>query len=168
MDIVKLNNKYFTPYEARGLDVIEKKRVDIGTAKSVLVHALLITVATTFLIMMLNGCSGEQPAARDPYPEMPADLRQMQGQWVVDDTNVCALCQVKIQDYTIRIRYQEKQDGAILKQNVSIDRLDEQRHLLIINGGTGAWPYNRSNDVLKLEFFNEKGWHKFSLKRSDA
>ena len=144
-----------------------KKRVEIKKGKSALAYGLLIAAALMFLFMMLSGCSGEQPMAQDPYPEMPTDLCQMQGAWVAADTNSCALCQATIQGYTIRIRYQIQVDSELVKQNVSIDRLDEQRSLLIINGGTGAWPYERAAEgVLKLEFFNEKGWHKLSLKRA--
>lgn len=123
-------------------------------------------VALSAIALTLSGCSENEAAAYAPYPDMPADLRQLQGTWAAADTNRCTTCEAVFQGYTIRIRYQEEPDDPMIKQNVSISRLDDQRNLLIINGGAGAWPYDRSTqDELELEFFNDSGWHKLSLRR---
>ena len=131
-------------------------------------YGFVLALAGFIAAWALLGCS-EQEAAYDPYPDMPSDLRQLQGIWTAADTNACATCEAVFQGYTIRVRYQETDDDPIIKQNVSINRLDEQRHLLIINGGAGAWPYDRSTSgELELEFFNDSGWHKLSLRREQG
>lgn len=123
-------------------------------------------VAVSVVTLTVSGCSKSEESAYDPYPDMPSDLRQLQGAWAAADTNMCTTCEAVFQGYTIRVRYQEAPDDPMIKQNVSINRLDEERHLLIINGGAGAWPYDRSTqDELELEFFNDAGWHKLSLRR---
>lgn len=131
-------------------------------------YGIFCATLLAFLALMLSGCTDTEKTAADPYPDMPADLRQLQGSWVDVNTNDSAECTAVIQDYTLRIRYQNSPDQPLQKQNGSIERLDEERKLIIINGGAGACRYNfLDDDHLMLEFFTSDGWHNTHLRRSN-
>ena len=138
--------------------------------QNVLYGAFVIS-ALACLILMLSGCSRPSaPNVVDPYPDMTPDLKRMQGTWVDVNTNDSIECTAIIQGYTLRLRYQGGEEALQLKQNASIERLDEQRKLIVLNGGTGAWPYElqpeNGIDHLELEFFSSDGWHNLDLCRA--
>jgi hypothetical protein len=131
----------------------------------------LLTVFSASLLLILSGCSKEPAAEVDPYPEMSVHLRNLQGNWTDSNTNSASESAAVIQGYTIRVRYQASPDDVLQKQNASIDRVDEQLQMIVLNGGTGAWPYELKRDgtnaLLKLSFFSTDGWHKMELSRSE-
>lgn len=124
--------------------------------------------------LMLTGCSPQTAENADPYPDMPNDLRMMQGSWVALDTNGCMKCGALVDGYTIRLRFQDQPEMPMLKQNSSIDRLDAERKLIILNSGYAAWPYSigteDGQDHFELEFYNQasKEWHRLHLKRAET
>ncbi|MDF7824227.1 hypothetical protein P4B35_09415 [Pontiellaceae bacterium B12227] len=121
-----------------------------------------------FLSLIISGCGDTEQDIADPYPDMQADLRLLQGSWVDVNTNDSIECTTVFQDHTIRIRYQKSPEQPLQKQNGSIERLDEQRKLIIINGGAGACNYTFLEDQnLMLEFFTSDGWHIVHLRRAD-
>ncbi|MDF7807666.1 hypothetical protein P4E94_09480 [Pontiellaceae bacterium B12219] len=131
----------------------------------------LITLISVGLLFAVNGCSKEPAAEVDPYPEMSKPLRNLQGNWTNASTNNTAESAAIIQGYTIRVRFQEAPDQILQKQNASIDRIDEKLQMIVLNGGTGAWPYelkqDGTNTFLTLRFFATDGWHKMELCRND-
>lgn len=134
-------------------------------------NRIISALAATCIGLFLSGCSEQAEVEIDPYPEMSSDLHSLQGSWVDINTNDLVECTAVFQGYTIRVRYQAAPEESIQKQNASIDRLDETRDLILINGGTGAWPYiyskDHENEQLQLEFFLSDGWHKLNLSRSE-
>lgn len=134
-------------------------------------YGILFTVVATCLNLIFSGCSEQPETEADPYPEMSSGLRALQGTWVDINTNDAVECTAIFQGFTIRIRYQAGPEELTQKQNAAIDRLDEARNLVLINGGTGAWPYtylqDNGTENLQLEFFTSDGWHKVNLNRAD-
>lgn len=142
---------------------MKKKRYDLcGT--------YIVTSAICFWLM-LSGCSEQPGATTDPYPEMSTQLRSLQGSWIDLKPDDPVECTAIFQGYTVRVRYQAAQDETVQKQNASIDRLDEVRKLILINGGAGAWPYDfiqkNETEYLYLEFYMPDGWHKLHLQRDE-
>lgn len=123
------------------------------------------------LALLLSGCSKQPEEAVDPYPDMSTELRAMQGSWTDVNTNDSVDCSVIVQGYTIRVRYQAAPEEPVKKQNASIERLDEARNLILVNGGSGAWPYeylkNNGTETLKLEYYTPTGWFYLNLNRAD-
>ena len=134
-------------------------------------YGMFFSVAAACLSLMLTGCSEQPGADADPYPDMSTQLRTLQGSWEDINTNDSVECTAVFQGYTIRVRYQATPEASTQKQNASIERLDEARNLILINGGSGAWPYDYFKDNgtenLRLEFFTTDGWHKLILSRAD-
>lgn len=132
---------------------------------------IFFTISVACFWLMLTGCSKQPEADIDPFPDMSTELRTLQGSWVDINTNDSVECTVVFQGYTIRVRYQAAPEAVTQKQNASIDRLDEARNLILINGGSGAWPYDYLKDNgtenLQLEFFATDGWHQLNLYRAD-
>lgn len=140
----------------------------------VIPHRFFFAAVLAYLIPMLAGCSRQTAESADPYPEMPSDLRMMQGSWVALNTNGCMTCGTLIDGYTIRLKFQRRPEMPLLKQNASIDRLDVQRKLIIMNSGYAAWPYSigrkDGRDHFELEFYNpaNKEWNRVLLKRTET
>jgi len=134
-----------------------------------LFYGLFVILTITCLFLMVSGCSPNEPVAPDPFPEMPDTLRTLQGTWIPSTTNCCNEGSAIIDGYTVRIRYQENTNSALLKHNASIERVDAPRKLLVLNGGTAAWPYfhrkEGNKELLDIEFFSHSGWNKISLQR---
>lgn len=141
--------------------------------KTTIMYGVLTLAAMTLLFLMLQGCSRQSTdtTAYTPYPEMPERLQALQGTWTDINTNDAVECAVVIQGYTIRVRYHSAADELLQKYNASIDRLDEEQSVLILNGGTGAWPCQLTEvdeqETLKLDFFGTDGWHEMLLRRTD-
>lgn len=139
--------------------------------KITLIYRAFALAACVCVVLLLNSCSGESASTNEPYPDMPTELKSMQGTWVDVNTNDAIECTAIIQGYTIRVRYAPGEEQPLQKHNASIDRIDEQRDLLILNGGIGAWPYalesQDNGQHLELEFFGTDGWHKMTLSRAD-
>ena len=136
-----------------------------------------MTMLRTILLGLLacayfSGCSKEAQSV-DPYPDMPSDLRAMQGAWEALDTNACMQCGVTIQGYTLRLRFQDNPERPLLKQNLSISRIDVARKVLVLNNGYTAWPYSvglqDGEERFDLKFFNTVGgnWHTIQMKRAE-
>ena len=138
-----------------------------------ILYGTFVVSALAFLLLMLTGCAeaSVHEMNHDPYPDMPPELRRMQGSWVNANTNGSIESAAIIQGYTIRVRYQKDSESPKQKQNASIDRLDEERHLIVLNGGIGAWPYSLKPDagkeLLEIEFYGSGGWHRMNLCRAD-
>jgi len=107
---------------------------------------------------MLCSCgesSGE--SGRLPGAEMaiPSDLRAMQGLWHASDTNSCVHCELNIDQYTIRLRYQKDEDAPNIKWNLAVSRIHEARNLLFFHNGS-AWSYHyhlaAGEPLLEVEF----------------
>lgn len=132
-------------------------------------YSLFFILVIMFFLMLVIGCSESESVATDPYPEMSRELRNLQGTWVPATTNCCDTSTAIFTGYTIRIRYKQNAESPLLKHNVSIERVDAARQLLVLNGGTKAWPfYHRSEDgteLLDIEFFSQTGWQSAFLKR---
>lgn len=137
--------------------------------KARLIYSLFFFLALFFLFLMVSGCSESESSVADPYPEMTHKLRTLQGTWTAASTNSCSEGGAIIDGYTVRIRYQQNTNSPLFKHNASIDRVDAERQLLILNGGTGAWPfYHRTQEgkeLLDIEFFSQSGWNKVNLQR---
>lgn len=123
----------------------------------------------SLILSLCAGCSdsSENPPP-DPYPDMPPVLKSLQGAWSTLQTNES--CSVLFQGYTVRLRYENDEDGIQHKQNASIDRVDTDRSYLIINGGSGAWSYRfdpADQQQLYLEFLTEAGWRRIHFTRSE-
>lgn len=135
----------------------------------ILFSAFVIS-ALACLLLMISGCSNDTTTTLDPYANMAPALQRLQGTWTDFNTNDTVECTATIQGYTIRVHFQGSEEANHFKQNVSIDRLDEQRSLIVLNGGTGAWPYKlipeNGEDHLELEFFSSDGWHNLDLCRA--
>ena len=140
--------------------------------KNLLLYGLFYSATVLLLSLMLSGCSKQETVEVDPYPEMSADLKSMQGRWLASDTNNVQECGAIIEGYTIRLRYQSQTNSPMLKHNASIDRLDEARKLIIINGGIAAWPYyygpEDGIEHLEVEFFSKEGWNRMHMTRREA
>lgn len=134
-------------------------------------HGIFFSLSAACLWLMLTGCSKQPKEDIDPHPDMPTELRVLQGSWVDTNTNDLAECTAIFQGYTIRVRFQPSPEESTQKQNASIDRLDETRNLILINGGAGAWPYDyyteNGTEKIRLEFFTADGWHERILCRAD-
>jgi hypothetical protein len=121
-------------------------------------------------MLLLWGCTKHSEQAIDTSPDLPPPLQKMQGTWQTEDTT--AQCTAIFQLHTVRIRYQSQASEQLYKRNASIERVDAVRNQLIINGGTGSWPYRFSyengEEQLALEFFTEEGWRHIKLKRKET
>lgn len=139
--------------------------------KQRILYGAFVVSALTCLLLMLTGCSNEPAPEVNPYANMAPHLKQMQGTWVDYNTNDTVECTAIFQGYTVRVRYQGDAEGPQQKQNASIERLDEQRNLIVLNGGTGAWPYElqpeNGIEHLELEFYSSDGWHRIDLCRAN-
>ena len=130
-------------------------------------HGIICSAWLALSALMLFGCTDTEPP-EDPLQNMQTDLRQLQGTWIDLNTNDHIEYTAVIQNHTLRIRYQSSPEHPLQKQNDSIQRLDEERKLIIINGGAGTCRYNfLADDHLMLEFFTSDGWHNMHLRRSD-
>ena len=120
------------------------------------------------------GCSKSNEQEQARTPEMSPGLSRMQGNWIAASTNegCTATCGVLIDGHAVRIRYQESADAPVIRESAVIDRIDEQKKLLIINGGIGAWPYvhgtEDGREHLEIEFHVRSlgEWRRMHLKRS--
>lgn len=136
----------------------------------ILLHIVFTVSAFLFLILMLTGCSdtGNTPP---PQSHLTLTLQRMQGHWETPHSDTKEACTAIIQEHTIRLRYQADEEQPQLKINAGIERLDEQRNLIILHGGTGAWPYEISTqdglEHLVIEFFGHDGWHRLDLCRAN-
>jgi hypothetical protein len=134
----------------------------------------IIIVALAFVLVFISmGCSRDDLPDEDTGVELPAELGLMQGSWKASSANGCTEdCNVVIDGYTIRIRYQETPDSTVVRQSVVVDRLDEQKKLLLLNGGKGAWNYlygiTNGQEHLELNLFSRHHmkWKKLYLKRT--
>ena len=134
---------------------------------------------TAILVMILTitilGCSDSAESQQPDTQNIPEVLVQMQGSWVAVSTNGCTLkCGVNIDGNSIRVRYQESPDSSMVRVSVVVERVDEQKQLLIFNAGTGAWRYSLGTDDglehLELEFFSKSlvdNWRRMHLKRAE-
>lgn len=118
------------------------------------------------------GCS-EQPGDSTADDVLPRILNSMQGSWVSVTTNGCTdNCGATIEGYTIRLRYQATLDAPMVRHSSTIEKLDETRQLLILAGGSGAWPYfygiKDGEEHLEVEFFidQDQEWRRIYLRRS--
>ena len=139
--------------------------------KCQILYIIFFAMTATCLGLILTGCSKQPDEESDPYPDLSTELRSLQGSWINADTNDSVECTAVFQGHTIRVRYQAAPEVSPQKQNASIARLDTARKLILINGGSGAWPYDYFKDNgtenLRLEFFATDGWHKMTLYRAD-
>ena len=122
--------------------------------------------------LAISGCGDYEPSSDLQKAEaLPAELQKLQGRWCSVSTNKLMLCDVTIDQYTVRLKYKRTPEDALLKKNVMISEVDVQQHMLLINGGTAGWPYSLSRQgdqsVLNLEFYNNstKKWIKVYLRR---
>lgn len=135
-----------------------------------------VSVAVGLIVVLTcMGCSDH--AADEPEPDgtLPKTLGLMQGSWEPVSTNVSTdNCGVIIEGYSIRLRYQDSPDSPMIRQSAVIDHIDEQRKILMVNGGISAWPYFYGTkdglEHLELEFFSQyhKEWRRVRMRRSMA
>ena len=127
-----------------------------------------------YIGLALAGCDDDGVSTRDiPLAEiLPVALEALQGSWCSSETNVHATCDVIINEYPVRLKYQQNSEQPVLKQNVMIKEVDVRRNLLLINGGTAAWPYSLSRQsdgtvLISLKFYNSLSheWVKANLCR---
>jgi len=106
------------------------------------------------------GCGrpqADQGSASEADLDLPADLRAMQGEWSAIETNEHAACSINIAGYTIRMCYQKAVDDPLLKTNISIMEIDQQKKILVMHNNEGAWTYNLQEEheaYLFIEFFS--------------
>lgn len=123
---------------------------------------------------VLLGCGngGKMVAAPEMDDSLPKDLQRMQGVWQVASMNQCAMCDVNIDGLTIRLKYQSAPTEPLLKRNVSIKSVDEERKMLLMHNDLGGWSYhllqNNGQEQLDLHFFNtsRKAWEQVYLIKS--
>ena len=119
-----------------------------------------------------SGCS--RPADQEVAAEaaLRSDVQTMQGAWCAAATNEYSMCNVIIEGYTIRLQYRKTPDDELLKKNVSIMTLDQQRSMLVMYNDAGAWSYGwekrPEGDLLLLEFFDsvDREWARVRLMRN--
>ena len=131
-----------------------------------------VTVIGMSLILCGAGCSVEGDTKIDLEPDLPRALSLLQGKWVSVTTNGCTEnCGVLIDQYTVRIHYQNTPESPMERQSSIISRVDEEKHFLVTKDGRGGWPYfygkEDGEEHLELEFFSElKGaWQRMHLRR---
>ena len=132
-----------------------------------------ITAVGIITALSPTGCSNESDTDTEVAPDLPLVLSKMQGSWVSNTTNGCTdRCGVLIDQFTVRILYQETPDGAMERQSAIIDRIDEEKHFLITHEGRGVWPYyygvQDGEEHLEIEFFSERrgAWQRMHLRRA--
>jgi hypothetical protein len=135
-----------------------------------------VSVAVGVIIVLTcMGCSGYTEDALEPAADLPTGLGLMQGAWESISTNgVADHCGAMIEGYSIRLRYQDLPDSPLVRQSTVIDSINEQRQVLMVNQGIGAWPYFYDTkdglEYLDLEFFSQyhKEWRRVRMRRSVA
>lgn len=128
------------------------------------------------LVIMFSGCSDGREPQESEAQNLPKVLAQMQGSWVAVSTNGCTInCGVDFDGYSVRVRYQESPDSSMVRTSALVERVDEQKQLLIINGGVGAWEYSIGTEegleYLELEFYSrnsDENWRRMYLKRAES
>lgn len=136
-----------------------------------------ITVGlVTIFAVAIWGCSDSGNSQQSEVQSLPEALGRIQGVWEAVSTNGCTPnCGVNIDGYSVRVRFQEFPDSVMVRESALVERVDEQKEILIINGGSGAWDYSISVEdgleYLELEFFSHSldgNWRRMYLKRPDA
>jgi hypothetical protein len=135
----------------------------------------LLFGSLALVAVCLAGCSDQSNVQEPAVPELPGMLGRLQGEWVPLGTNGCTSnCLVSIDGRSVRVRYQEAPGTTSVRESALIDRIDEQRRLLVINGETGAWKYKYGTEGgaehLELEFFSsdlDGNWRWMSLVRGE-
>ena len=127
------------------------------------------------LIAVLSsaGCSDPIDDESKSTVTLPKALGLIQGRWESVSTNGTAEnCGITIEDYSIRLRYQDAPDSPMERHSSVIDRVDEQGQVLIINGDLGVWPYfygmEDGEEHLEVEFFSQQHgtWKRMHMRRS--
>jgi len=100
---------------------------------------LRLVVFAVLLAGVLVGCS--EKGADVPAVEeiLTGDLGWLQGRWATGSSNECPWCEVDVKGHRIRLAFRNKSDAPLYKRNVVIERLDEQKNLLVMYGR--AWSY---------------------------
>ncbi|MCF7816808.1 MAG: hypothetical protein K9M54_02900 [Kiritimatiellales bacterium] len=136
---------------------------------------IIFTAIVAIGFLAVQGCSDQ--AAKEVAADiaLPKDLAMMQGTWTSVATNGCGgNCGATIEGYTIRVRYQETSDSPLVREGAIVDHLDEQKKLLIINNGYGAWRYALGTadgqERLDLEFFSQHhlDWRTLHMRRRSS
>ncbi len=130
---------------------------------------IAIGMVTLFAVM---GCSDQSTADQSPQADFPENLSLLQGSWVSVSSNGCFdSCNVIIDGYTIRLRYQEEADASVVRECAGIERIDEGLQVIVLSGEHGAWPYlygtSNGREWLELEFFNHPQ-HEFPSRHRPA
>jgi hypothetical protein len=125
------------------------------------------------LVLCAMGCSEGMDKKMEVEPDLPRALSLLQGKWITVTTNgFTKNCGVLIDQYTVRIHYQNTPESPMERQSSIISRVDEEKHFLITKDGRGGWPYfygrEDGEEHLELEFFSElKGaWQRLYLRRA--
>ena len=131
---------------------------------------VLAAIMGMITVLVSSGCSDR--TANEPDAGLPGVLGKMQGTWESVTTNGCTdLCGVVVNEYSIRLRYQDSPGSPLVRQSTVIDSINEQRQVLIVNEGIGAWPYFYGTkdglEHLDLEFFSQyhKEWRRVRMRR---
>ncbi|VGO17655.1 hypothetical protein PDESU_06256 [Pontiella desulfatans] len=94
--------------------------------------------------LLLAGCGeGAIDAVKNESAadSLPLDLQKLQGVWSQASTNEYSVCEVNIDGYTVRLRLQALGEETMLKRNVMISGIDDERDLLLLHNGQAAWKY---------------------------
>lgn len=123
--------------------------------------------------LLAMGCSEKDGSDMKVESDLPANLALVQGTWSCGCTSTNGLnCQITIDDYTIRLRYQESTESPVVRESSGIDHIDEDLQAFVLSGDSGAWPYEHgySDDgmeYMELEFFSQgqAAWKRLRLLR---
>jgi len=89
---------------------------------------------------------------------LPADLRRMQGDWHIAESNQFDFCTVSIENYKLQLRFRQGAEDIELKRNACIKELIPEQRQLLVHNDKKPWFYEiqRVRDVvqLNLRFYN--------------
>lgn len=149
------------------MTLVQKISIERKVSGKMKDKSLWVVVGMVALLAVV-GCSESIIDEPEPDTALQGDLAMMQGVWESVSTNACGMT---VDGITIRLRYEDTPGSPMLRQNARIQRVDEQRKLLIINGGVGAWPYfygiQDGEEHLEVEFFIQQNqeWKQLHLRR---
>jgi hypothetical protein len=124
------------------------------------VFSVLSRVALAGVLCLICGC-GNKPSAiqkgTENQPALPAGLERIQGTWYKGKINSYPLCEVIIDEFTIRLRYY-KTEETVVKRNARIESIDEKNGVLNIYNMDAPWIYRidkkQGRKELSLRFYN--------------
>lgn len=111
------------------------------------------------VLCLISGCSRKPQSSSVSFGEkshLPVDLRDMQGNWHAGENE--AMCEVQIDEFTIRLSFTGQTADDSYKRNASIKQVDQLNRTIEIHGDKNPWYYvigrNDQGTTLSLRFFD--------------